>query len=119
MADDNKNPLDVLEELLNDTPGGAKGGGSGGDSAKPKEKTEEELAVELEQKRKEYEQKHKEQKVVDDQKLVEQREAIVGIKDTKEYQARVQQDAEKKSEDEQKAVASDGFEISQLDHTKV
>lgn len=115
MSDD-KNPLDVLEDLLNEN---SKGGSGSGDPKKPAEKTDEELAKELEQRRKEYEQKHQEQTAVDEQKLVEQRQAILSIKDTKEYHARVQQESEKQVESEKKAQAADGFEITQLGHTKV
>lgn len=120
MADDNKNPLDVLEELLKDKSGGA---GSGDDKKENEEdeKAKEEKAAEaeLEQKRQEYEQKQKEQAVIDEQKLVEHKQAIVGIRDSKEYKAKVDQEAEKKIEIEKKTVASDGFEIDQLGHTKV
>ena len=132
MADDNKNPLDVLEELLKQSDVGKSasksGAGSGSNAAgltdeeieaKPDEKTEQELAQELEQRRQEYEQKEKERKIVDEQKVVEQREAITSIKDSQEYKARVQQDSDKKIEIENKVTASDGFEIDQLDHTKV
>ncbi len=132
MADDNKNPLDVLEELLKQSDAGKSasksGAGSGSNAAglideeieaKPDEKTEQELAQELEQRRQEYEQKEKERKIVDEQKVVEQREAITSIKDSQEYKARVQQDSDKKIEIENKVTASDGYEIDQLDHTKV
>jgi hypothetical protein len=121
MADDKKNPLDVLEELLSEKGGGGASGGSvsAPASAKPKEKTESELALELESKRQELEQQQQEQTAVDEEKLAEHREAIIKIKDTQEYKARVQQDSEKKTELDKKASAEDGFEINQLDHTKV
>jgi hypothetical protein len=128
MADDNKNPLDVLEELLNQansSKGGANSAGGGPAAATPdeaqkaKEKAEEDLAKELEAKRLEFEKQQAEQKVDDEQKLKEHREAIIKIKDTDQYKARVQQDSKKLNEDAQKVVASDGYEINQLDHTKV
>lgn len=124
MADDNKNPLDVLEELLNESSnsGGANvsasGKGGSGDG-KPPEPTEEELAAQLEQKRVEFEDMEEKHEVIDEQKLTEQREAILGIKDTQAYQARVEQDSEKKQDEKKKVIAGEGFEIDQLDHTKV
>lgn len=108
---DDKNPLDVLEELLKDS--GA--GGAKTDPAKPAELTEEEL----EQKRIEFEQKQAEQAQVDAQQLEQQKELLQTIKDTPQYQARVQQQEEAAAESEQKQQASDGFEITQLDHDKV
>ncbi|MCB9813587.1 MAG: hypothetical protein H6772_04235 [Pseudomonadales bacterium] len=121
MSDDKKNPLDVLEELLKDTGNGAvSGSGSNNsDPSKPVEKTKEELERELEQKRIEFEQSQEEQKRIDDQKLIKQRQAISGIQDSQEYKARVQQDSAKKDDEEKQTVASDGFEIDQLGHKKV
>ncbi|MBU0974308.1 hypothetical protein KKD03_01245 [Patescibacteria group bacterium] len=124
MADDNKNPLDVLEELLNQSGGGAGTGGgkvtaSANEAEKVKEEAEKKLADELVEQRLEFEQQQAEQGVVDEIKLVEQREAITKIKDSEEYKARVQQDTDKKVDEEKKIVATDGFEIDQLDHKKV
>ena len=114
---DDKNPLDVLEELLKDSGGGAAGaaGGKGAEAPKPGELSEEEL----EQKRQEFEQKQAEQAQVDAQQLAQQHELLKTIKDTPEYQARVQQQEEAAAESEQKQQASDGFEITQLDHDKI
>ncbi|NCO12199.1 MAG: hypothetical protein COZ34_03570 [Candidatus Pacebacteria bacterium CG_4_10_14_3_um_filter_34_15] len=132
MADDNKNPLDVLEELLKQSGGGAGTGGAGvgavaagkaslsaDEVAKIKEEAEKKLAEELEVKRLELEQHQVEQSVVDEVKMAEQREEIVKIKDSDEYKARIQQDSDKKASDDNKIIAGDGFEIDQLDHKKV
>lgn len=125
MADDNKNPLDVLEELLNQSGGGAgsaagkKNSPSPEEVAKEKEAAEKKLADELEAKRLEFEQQQAEQTAVDKLKMAEQREEIIKIKDSDEYKARVQQDSDKKTSEDNKVIAGDGFEIDQLDHKKV
>jgi len=133
MADDNKNPLDVLEELLVETKNsdvgsgatnsGSKSAGSSSandaNSMKQPKKTEEELAAELKKTREEFEQKQKEQNVVDEKKLLAQKQAILSIKDSNEYKARVSQDTEKKTNSEKKIIAGEGFKIDQLGHKKV
>lgn len=114
-ATDDKNPLDVLEELLKDS------GGSGGGGAQPAqtpqngELSEEELA----QKRAEFEQKQVEQQQVDAQKLAQQHELLKTLKDTPQYQARVHQEEEKVQEKEAEEQAADGYEVTQLKHDKV
>ncbi len=125
MADDNKNPLDVLEELLNQSSAGAGAAKSGNAAlsaelaAKAKEAEEKKLADELEAKRQELEQKQQDQIEADKLKLAEQIAAMAGIKDSDQYKARVQQDTDKKVADESKTSAGDGYEIDQLEHKKV
>lgn len=115
-ATDDKNPLDVLEELLRDSGGGGASGGAAAPApSKPGELTEEELA----QKRVEFEEKKAEQTVIDSEQLAKQQELLKTLKDTPQYQARVQQEEEKVEESQKAAVASDGFEITQLDHDKI
>ena len=108
-AADDKDPLDVLEELLKDS------GGGGAPPAKPGELTEAELA----QKRADFEEKKAEQLTADAKQLAQQQELLKTLTDTPQYKARVQQDEEKAEEDQQTGIALDGFEITQLDHDKV
>jgi len=116
MADDDKNPLDVLEELLKDS-----GGGSGAAPADPKkdlkegELTDEELA----EKRQAFEEKKAEQTKVDAEDIVQQKVLLQSIKETPEYMARVQQDQDKADSAQSNEEASAGFEINQLGHDKI
>lgn len=115
-----KSPLDVLEELLNEV--GDKNGKPGLDKVdtKPAGPTEEEIkAQELEQKRIEYEQKKKEQEIIDAQLIQQQQAAMLSLNQTDAQKARDEQDAQKADEAQQKKSAGEGYEIDQLDHTKV
>ncbi|NCN06847.1 MAG: hypothetical protein GW946_03330 [Candidatus Pacebacteria bacterium] len=117
-AADDKNPLDILEELLKDSGGGgAAAGGSkpAAQPSKPGELTEEELA----QKRAEFEEIKAEQNIEDAEQLVKQKELLKTLTQTPAYQARVQQEEEKVVEIKTAEEASAGFEITQLDHDKI
>ncbi len=118
-----KNPLDVLEQLLSEIDGGKGGPKAGSDPTVP-EKTgptpEEIAAEELERRRIDFEQKQAAQKIIDDQKIEEQRQVLAdemsnGVANV----ARAQQDEEKKIQQEEKQSADEGFEILQIDHTKI
>ena len=116
-AADDKNPLDILEELLKDSGGGGAAGGSkpAAEPSKPGELTEEELA----QKRAEFEEIKAEQNIEDAEQLVKQKELLKTLTQTPAYQARVQQEEEKVVETKTAEEASAGFEITQLDHDKI
>jgi hypothetical protein len=123
--EDKPNPLDVLEKLLDEIDQGkdpkslgAKNSSKSGEPAGP---TPEEIAAkELEEQKIEYERIKAEQKVIDDQKIIEQRDALANEMKTGEANvARANQDNEKKSEKEKKYQDQDGYEVVQLDHTKI
>lgn len=135
-SDDKKNPLDVLEQLLSEIDAKAEGkdpltnrlgigGVSGADTdaatSEPAGPTPEEIAAqELEQKRIAFEKKKAEQQIIDDQLIAQQRQALEQeMSDGAANVARAQQDEQKKSEETQKKQAEDGFEILQIDHTKI
>ena len=108
-----KNPLDVLEELLNQ----ANEATSGKEAAPDPEA---EKAKESELIRKELEEKAKKQAIVDQQLIEVQRAAL---EEDRQHgsasQARTQQEDAKQQDRQSKAAASDGFEIDQLGHTKI
>ncbi len=110
---DDRNPLDVLEELLkNDGDAAAKGDA---DALAEDERLEKERA----QKRQEFEAKQVMQQDIDAQKIADQKKLLETIKNTPEYQARVQQEQQQQEETKQVAAATEGFEITQLTHDKV
>lgn len=111
-------PLSVLEDLLKQA--GSDGGAAGappvaGEAAVDGEKTPEEKAAA----QAELEQKLAEQQQRDNEQLVAQREKMHELKNTPQYQARVQQDEEKAVEQSEHDAAGEGYEIRQLDHTKI
>lgn len=113
-----KNPLDVLEQLLSEIDGGKPG------STPVPEKTgptpDEIAAAELEKRRIEFEEKQAAQKIIDQQKIEEQRQILTQEMSTGVANvARAQQDEEKKVQEEEKASADEGYEILQIDHTKI
>ena len=119
-----KNPLDVLEQLLSEIDGGKGGPKAGGDPAAvpgPTGPTPEEIAAEeLEKRRIEFEEKQAAQRIIDEQKIEEQRQVLAEEMDNGAANvARAQQEEEKKLQEEKKHSANEGFEIIQIDHTKV
>lgn len=108
-----QNPLDVLEEILND----AKNKGQKSDPNAP---TPEQIAAQKEvEELKKAEALMQERQQEDVQKMVEQIGELDSIKQTPEYQARVEQIEEKKQEEVSQQQAQDGYEIEQLQHTKI
>lgn len=114
---DKKNPLDVLENLLSEieetqgVPGKKKAEGPS------KEELE---AQELEKKRKEYEAQQAEQAKLDAQLIEQQRAALEqNMLTSEENLARKEQDTQKAEEQQKRQAEQDGFEISQLDHSKI
>lgn len=120
-SDAQKSPLDVLEEILNESKGSS--GGPAVDPAAAKAAAEAQAAAEAAKAEAEAMAKvqadMERQRLEDQQKLKEQITDLKTIKDTPAYQARVAQDEEKKQEAAATAVAGAGYEIVQLDHTKV
>lgn len=122
------NPLDVLEKLLDEIDQGKsspslskKSLGTPGEPAQPEGPTPEEIAAEeLEKRRIEFEQKQAEQQKID-QELIEQQRQVLAeeMEHGAANVARAQQDEEKKAQTSQKQQAEEGFEIVQLDHTKI
>ncbi len=114
-----KNPLDVLEQLLSEIDGGKPG--SAPAAAKPTGPTPEEIAAaELEKRRIEFEEKQAAQKIIDDQMIAEQRQVLAQeMSSGVANMARAQQDEEKRTQQEEKKSADEGFEIVQIDHTKI
>lgn len=124
-----QNPLDVLEKLLDEIDSG-KGSGSqskgvAGGAQAPAGPTPEEIAAkeaeeELERRRIEYEEKQAQQQVIDQQKIEEQRQALVEeMQHGTANVAREQQDKEKAEKQEEAKQAGEGFEVVQLGHTKI
>lgn len=124
-----QNPLDVLEKLLDEIDSGKGSGGqskgvTGGVQA-PAGPTPEEIAAkeaeeELERRRIEYEEKQAQQQVIDQQKIEEQRQALVEeMQHGTANVAREQQDKEKAEKQEEAKQAGEGFEVVQLGHTKI
>lgn len=54
----------------------------------------------------------------DEQEIEVQKQALENIKQTPEYQARVQQEQSDEEQSKQEQSAQDGFEIVQLSHKK-
>lgn len=110
-----QNPLDALEQILQQAKAG-KGGGAAAQAA-------DEEAKAAEQKKQEeqaqflalQEQKRKDDAVAMMQKL----EELKMVKQTPQYQARVEQDQKKESDQQQHDADIDGYEIEQLSHTKL
>ena len=117
-SSDDKNPLDVLEELLKDS-GGSGGGGAAGDPPKPELKPGELTDEELAQRREEFEQKKAIQTAEDTQKLAEQQELLKTLTQTPQYQARVQQEADHDAASAKEEEAGEGYEVTQLKHDKI
>ena len=96
-------PLDVLDQILNDT----------------KSKAEKEKA-DLEQKQKEEAEKIKlEQYQKDQQKITEELASLEREKQSPQYQAAVQQKEEEEESRETRAAELDGMEIVQLSHKTI
>ncbi len=116
-----RNPLDVLEELLKESQakvgapgGGLPGGGTGPVPAEPAGPTPEQLQAQAEM-----EERLRQQAVIDQQAIEERRAELEQIKNTPQYQARVQQDQEKADQQQTQQAAGQGFDIKQLEHTKI
>lgn len=116
--------LDVLEKLLDEIDKGKTTGGAASVSSKPKQPAgptpEEIAALQAEQNRIEFEEKQARQQVIDQQKLEEQKQALLEeMANGSANVARAQQAEELQKEIEEKKQAEEGFEIDQLDHTKI
>lgn len=113
MSNDQKNPLDVLEELLQKT---KEKQGLGEDTAAEQAEREEAEKAAIEQQRLEEAQR---QAALDAQGILDQRASLKTLQDTPQYQARMAQEAETQQNKQQTLTAQDGFQIEQLKHTKV
>lgn len=100
-----KSPLDVLETIL--------------DEAKSKTRTVNQQEQQEEQQRQELAQQDAQQKAEDAQKLRQQIEELKTVTQTPAYQARVEQEQEKQEEQEKEKQEQQGYQIVQLEHTKV
>lgn len=111
---DDKNPLDVLEEILKDAK--AKGGaGNAPSGPSPEELAAEEEARQLAEAQQVMAEKQNE----DQQQIVQQIQELQTITQTPENQARLGQINDKKKKEESQKAAGEGFEIEQLGHSKV
>jgi hypothetical protein len=112
-----KSPLDVLEDILNESKG------ADGEAGKDPAAAAAELAADAAKAEAEALAKvqadTEQQRLIDEAKLKEQIAGLGTLKDTPAYQARVSQDAEKQADAAQAAAAGQGYDIVQLDHTKV
>lgn len=120
QAQNQKNPLDALEQILKEAKekaGQGKGEGTNtSDASEPPVQTQaEEEAAKLAV----IHQKAVEQGVVDQQAIEQQLSALQQVVATPEYQARVSQDEQKKVTDDEKSKHADANAIIQLGHTKV
>lgn len=123
-----QNPLDALEELLAQTQasssgsGGAAGAALGSPAAPglPQDSQPSEADVEakaqIEAERLLAEQAQAEK---DTQDIMLQRQALEDVKQTPEYQARIQQNQDDQASSEEEAAIQDGYNIVQLDHKKI
>lgn len=124
QADDQKSPLDILEQLLKDskkdeaasdqaaspqTPGLAAPGGE--ESAQPAALTPEQIA--------ELDAKLAAQREIDQQKVEQTLSELNSVKTSPQYQARVQQQQQEDQEKQEEAVEHDGHQIRQVSHTKI
>ncbi len=116
-ADDQsqKSPLDILEELLKESGNSGASSQPTAPAAEPGQPTEEEKAKKLE----ELQEKMAEQAIEDKENIAKQQELLESLKQTPQYQARVQQNEEKAQTEADKDTAGQGFEITQLKHDKV
>jgi len=129
MADSNsantgnkQNPLDILEQLLEDSKksGGSAGSSSNGAAPIDQGPTPEELAAQEKAKQlAEFKVLKEEQDVVDQAALDAQRAKMAELKTTEQYQARVEQEEEKVKKQADVADQHKGYEILQLEHKKV
>jgi len=129
-----QNPLDALEELLAQTQasssgsGGAAGAAPGSPAAQnypampeapqdsqPSE-ADAEAKAQIEAERLLAEQAQAEK---DTQDIMLQRQALEEVKQTPEYQARVQQTQDDQAASEEETAVQDGYNIVQLDHKKI
>ncbi len=111
-----KDPLAVLEELLaKQKASGAKAGGGGGAAAQSTPTPEEETA----KRREEYERLQEEAAARDQALLAKQTQEFEALKATPQYQARVAQQKEAQISQENKQASQDGFDIFQLETTKI
>lgn len=118
-GDPQKNPLDVLEQLLSEIDGG-KPGSAPATPEKTGPTPEELAAAALEKSRIEFEEKQAAQKIIDDQKIEEQRQILTQeMSSGAANVARAHQDEEKKAQVQEKVAADEGYEILQIDHTKI
>lgn len=127
-----QDPLAVLENILNEAKQQDKSdSGKAPDlvkasknaTAKSDKSSPEELAkLEAEKKQKEEEERQRQAQLEAERlRLIEQQKQKLEkeLKQTPQYQARVQQEAEKAEEKKQHASAGEGYEIRQLKHTKI
>lgn len=98
-----KSPLDVLDQILNDA----------------QTKATETAAQQEEAEKNKLEEAAARQKEEDKQLLEQQIAELQHVKETPEYQARVQQIAEQSQAQAQHAEEMAGSEIRQIEHTKV
>lgn len=116
-----QNPLDVLEKLLEDTKKQSAGGQAGGDApAAPAGPTEEEIAAAEKAKQiAEYE-ALKQAHALEDQKAIEEQKKVMEeLQHTPQYQARVDQEADKADARQEVKDDQDGLEIRQLEKKKI
>lgn len=130
QAGQQQDPLAVLENILNEAKE-QKGSGQAPDlvgasksaQSKSNQPSAEELAkLEAEKKQKEEAERQRQAQLEAERlRLIEEqkRKLEQELKQTPQYQARVQQEAEKAEEEKQHASAGEGYEIKQLKHTKI
>ncbi len=98
-----QSPLDVLDQILND--------------AQTKAATQQ--SAQEEEEKKKLEEAVEQQKQEDQAKLQEQIAELQTVKESPEYQAKVQQDQHAVVQAEEHAQEMEGMDIVQLGHTKV
>jgi hypothetical protein len=124
-ATSGQDPLAALEELLKKQQAKQQGGGlassvDGEGSAEPTGPSPEELAAaEKEKQLAEYEVLKQQKEQDDARQLQEQIAALSQIQETPQEQARQQQHSDVVDKRADSASAQDGFEIKQIEHTKV
>lgn len=114
-----KNPLDALEQILKEAKQKAEQSKGGDDTVTNVEPPTQSQADEEAAKLAIIQQKANEQGRVDQQAIEQHLAQLQQVVTTPEYQARVTQDEQKKTSDEQKRQMADENAIIQLGHTKV
>jgi hypothetical protein len=111
-----KSPLDVLEEIL-----GKPGAGlSDADRAQADQKVAETLADQEQAKLQEQlAVEEQQQRAEDEAAILQKKQELATVTQSPEYQARVQQEQQEVQAEAAAEEALDGFEIHQIEHTRI
>jgi len=118
MADSSQqNPLDVLEDILNDAKKGrgkavAMDGSAGGDASQTPEKTDEQLLQVVQA-------KGAQQQIQDEEQVKVKLAELKTVAQSSQYQAGIDQKKQAEEQQTDDAAEQEGQDIIQLQHTKI